>query len=167
MPWITNTELSQRITELERKLSKYEQSRMPVIWQYEWQLWYDSIKKDLKAWDWRNFVNISWAWLKIKTWFSSIPNWYTNYSITWVWFKPKAIKVVVYSWNKVAWWNADDVWWTIQQQCIYADSWNYSDQNGRLFRFDNINRWDLVSFDNNWFTVKSDLSATMVWTCFW
>ena len=110
--------------------------------------------------------NINWWW-KVKAWYVSIPSWYTDYAITWIWFKPKAIQVVVHSWNKVAWWSADDIWWTIQQQCIYADSWAFSEQNWRLFRFDNINRWYLVSFDSDWFTVKSELNAVMIWTAFW
>ena len=110
--------------------------------------------------------NINWWW-KVKTWFSSIASWYTDVAITWVWFKPKAIQVVVHSSNKVAWGYADNVWWTLTQRCIYADWWAYSNQSTRLFRFSSTEVWDLVSFDSDWFTVKSDLAATMIWTCFW
>ena len=111
--------------------------------------------------------NLNWWWWKIKTWYSSISSWYTDVAITWVWFKPKAIQVVVHSSNKVAWGYADDVWWTLNQRCIYADWWAYGNQNTRLFRFWPTELWLLVSFDSDWFTVKSDLSARMIWTCFW
>jgi hypothetical protein len=122
-------------------------------------------KQRLKIWrevEW----NLS-GWWKVKTWYSSIPSWYTNFAITWVWFTPKAIQVVVQSSNKVAWGYADNVWWTLTQRCIYADWWNYSNQTTRLFRFSGTEVWDLVSLDSDWFTVRSDLSATMIWTCFW
>lgn len=118
----------------------------------------------------RPWIEVEWStwWWNIKTWYSSIPSGYTNFSITWVWFKPKAIQVTVYNWsNKIAWGNADNISWSISQRCIYFDWTNYSDQNTRLFRFDWTNRWDLVSFDTDWFTIKSDLSAIMIWTCFW
>ena len=163
--WITNIELEKRIKELEKKLI---QNNEPNTWQYKWQIWFDEVEWVLKYWDWFKYINWgSSSWGKIRTWYASIPSWYTDYAITWVWFKPKAIQVVVYNWNKVAWWYADDVWWTIWQRCIYADSWAFSEQNWRLFRFDNINRWYLVSFDSDWFTVKSELNAVMIWTAFW
>ena len=163
--WITNIELEKRIKELEKKLI---QNNEPNTWQYKWQIWFDEVEWVLKYWDWFKYINWgSSSWGKIKTWYIVCPSWYTNFAVTWVWFKPKAIQVVVHNWNKVAWWYADDVWWNIQQQCIYADSWNYANQNGRLFRFDNLNRWDLVSFDSDWFTIKSDLICAVIWTAFW
>jgi hypothetical protein len=120
-------------------------------------------KQRLKIWrevEW----NVS-GWWKVKTWYSSLSIW--SNSITWVWFTPKAIQVVVQSSNKVAWGYADNVWWTLTQRCIYFDWANYSNQNTRLFRFDWTNVWLLNSIDSDWFTVTSDLSATMIWTCFW
>ena len=126
----------------------YWASQMPLDWSYQVR-------------------NINTWWWKIKTWYISVNSWYTNQSITWIWFKPKAIQITIHSWNKVAWWYANDNNWTIQQQCIYADNWSYIEQNWRLFRFDNTNRWLLVSFDNDWFTIKSDLSAVMIYQCYW
>lgn len=104
-------------------------------------------------------------WWKMKTWFSSISAGST--SITWVWFKPKVIQVVVNTSNRVAWWYADNIWWTITQRCVYFNGSTYDSQWSRLFRFDWSNVWNLVSIDSDWFTVSSDLSATMIWTCFW
>lgn len=108
--------------------------------------------------------NLNWWW-KVKTWFSSISAGTTN--ITWVWFKPKSIQVVVNTSNRVAWGYADNIWWTLTQRCVYFNWSTYNSQPSRLFRFDWINVWNLISIDNDWFTVSSDLSATMIWTCFW
>ena len=112
---------------------------------------------------WREIIKKETNNTKLKTWRTQIPWWYINYSITWIWFKPKIIQVIVQNNNKVAWGTADEN----NQQCIYADNWNYTTTTTRLFRFDNINVWFLVSIDNDWFTVKSDLVADMIYTCIW
>jgi hypothetical protein len=112
---------------------------------------------------WREIIKKETNNTKLKTWRTQIPWWYINYSITWIWFKPKIIQVIVQNNNKVAWGTADEN----NQQCIYVDNWNYTTTTTRLFRFDNINVWFLVSIDNDWFTVKSDLVADMIYTCIW
>ena len=117
--------------------------------------------------DWQFQVRNIASWWKVKTWYSSIPSWYTDFAITWLWFTPKAIQVVAQSWNKWAWGYADNVWWTLTQRCIYSNSGALWESSSRLFRFSGTEVWLLVSLDSNWFTVKSDIAATMIWTCFW
>lgn len=56
--WNTNTELENRIINLEKKLAKFSQPLAPRTGQYEWQTWYDSINKQLKAWDWKTWITI-------------------------------------------------------------------------------------------------------------
>lgn len=108
-------------------------------------------------------------WGKIKTWITPwVPSWYVDFSITWVWFKPKAIKVEVLYWASViAWGTADNTSWTLTQQCIWSNSWSLDYSTSRLFRFSWTQVWDLVSFDADWFTIKSDVSCIIQWTCFW
>lgn len=113
--------------------------------------------------------NIWWAWWKFNSWYDwSVPAWYTNYSITWVWFKPKSIevKILSFTWNIAVWGNASDNW-TINQNCIYSNAWTFGYDNNRLFRFSWTEVWTLVSFDADWFTIKSDLDCRIIWTCFW
>jgi hypothetical protein len=106
-----------------------------------------------------------WGWL-VKTWYASIPGWYTDFAITWVWFTPKALHITVQTSGKAAWWFAHTDGTSITQWCTYSPGSWFSYSNIRLFRFDWTNVWLLVSFDADWFTVKSDLACTMIWSCF-
>ena len=120
--------------------------------------------------DWAFQVrNISWWASKIKTWITPwVPSWYTNFSITWVWFKPKALQVTVLYWaSTVAWGIADETNGTLTQQCVWSNSWSMDYSTSRLFRFSWTLVWDLVSFDADGFTVKSDVNCIIQWTCFW
>ncbi|NDK09117.1 hypothetical protein EOM39_07830 [Candidatus Gracilibacteria bacterium] len=54
----TNTELENRIINLEKKLAKFSQPLAPRTGQYEGQTWYDSINKQLKAWDGKTWITI-------------------------------------------------------------------------------------------------------------
>lgn len=113
--------------------------------------------------------NINSWWGKINSWYDWwVPSWYVDYSITWVWFKPKAIevKIIPYTWNIAVWGTATNNW-TIKQSCIYSNAWSFSYDNNRLFRFSGTDVWTLVSFDSDWFTIKSDLDCRIIWTCFW
>ena len=107
------------------------------------------------------------GWWQVKTWYVSVPSGYTDFAITWVWFTPKVIQVTVHSWNKSAWGYADNVWWTLAQRCIFQNAGSWDNSNIRLFRFSSTEVWLLVSIDSDWFTVKSDLACTMIYTCFW
>jgi len=144
---------------------KYSEEYKPVILEESisdyWKDYnYWKTKEKLVIWR-----EVKWnSWIEVKTWYSSIIAWNTNIV---VWFKPKAIQVVVHSWNKCAWGYADDIWWTIWQRCIYSDSWSFSNQSSRLFRFSWTEVWSLASFNADWFSVWSDVGAIMIWTAFW
>ena len=56
--WNTNQELLNRIIKLEKEVEKFSQSVEPKSWYYDWQLFWDKTSKQMKAWDWNEFVAI-------------------------------------------------------------------------------------------------------------
>lgn len=54
--WISNIELDQRITKLEKRII---QNVDPLKWEYKWQLYFNEVSGSFKYWDWKQWVDCS------------------------------------------------------------------------------------------------------------
>lgn len=52
--WISNIELDQRITKLEKKLI---QNIDPSHWEYKWQMYFNEVLWRFKYWDWKEWID--------------------------------------------------------------------------------------------------------------
>lgn len=137
--WITNIELDQRISALEKKLI---QNNEPNTWQYKWKTWFDEVEWKPKYWDWKEYKNYSW-WGKTIFWNSSRSTTGVQ-SISWLWFEPSRVFIKAFNPATNAGWSE----WIIQKP-------NYQFCNYQYYSWWNIvtnSIWDRVVYCENWWS---------------
>lgn len=131
-----------------------------------------NLSKVAISWKYEDILNKPNVW-NCMVWNVVIPWGDVNISITWIGFKPNEIHITASQWkdwnNSLCWWYWCETNGNIKQVCRYSQNnlANTTQSDNRLFRFSATETWLLVSFDNDWFTLKSSFTCNITYICKW